>query len=195
VKPTNIVTEAFFTEPLAEDSKGSGASLVERAQTGSRVAFRDLVIEHQGQIFATILRIGRDREIAEDLTQETFIKAWQNLNKFPGDSKFTTWLTRIAINLTLSWKKKNKNKFQNTNGSELTASSNSSTRLKLYQDYCLENAIEKLSTKQQQVIILFYYEKLGYQEIADLLQIPIGTVSSRLTSAQRKLRKLLSGVI
>ena len=177
-----------------EDENFDLDALVSAASNGCRMSFRELVIRYQNPINRLIFRLVKDEEAAKDLTQEVFIKTWKGLPTFNKESTFKTWVTRIAINTARSWfKSKAYKKAMRTEEYKNQASgkSISSVRLQLYENLLLEKAIEKLKTKHREVICLFYFEKMSYREISNLLDIPNGTVSSRLTAAHKNLRKTL----
>jgi len=177
----------------------SDDELVVRAKSGDSEAFSLLIQRHQGMVFSIIMRQVRDREVAKDLAQESFIRAYKYLDSFRGDSKFSTWLTRIALNRTSSWYSSeqyivstrkiasSKNFFENLAMPD-SDSLEQEIKLKL-----LTAALGKLSPDYREVIHLRTVEQKSYKEIAEILEIPLGTVKSRMNMGVIKLRRSLGG--
>lgn len=173
------------------------AELVKSASNGCQAAFRKLVLKYQSEIFRLIVKKVGSVEKAEELTQDTFLKAWKSLSKFEHNSGFKTWIYRIALNSTNSWfnsKDYKKYKLNSTFQSNLKIKASSRAHLILYEDFLIKKGIEKLKKNHREVIELIYFEKLSYKEVSHILQIPLGTVSSRLTAAHSHLKKSLSKV-
>jgi RNA polymerase sigma-70 factor, ECF subfamily len=187
------------------------ALLVERAKRGEVSAFEMLVVKYQRRIERLIGRMVRDTDLVQDIAQETFIRAYRALPQFRGDSAFYTWLYRIAVNTAkkaLVEKKRDPVVFEGAMVSteegeepsrvenELTDGETPETALAGRQVAATVNAaIDALSEDLRQAIVLREIEGLSYEEIADVMNCPIGTVRSRIFRAREaiavKLRPLL----
>lgn len=181
--------------------------LVKQAQAGDYEAFDDLVNRHRGRIYAMIMNMIKNNADAWDLTQDAFIKAWKALPKFKNRSKFSTWLFRIAHNVVYDWKRKNHIEAEGELDDNLFSTDridpNAKTvpSLPANPDKALLNtelrqqieaALEKISVKHREVILLREVQGLDYKEIAEVLGCSIGTVMSRIHNARKKLQNLLS---
>ena len=187
------------------------ALLVERAKRGEVSAFEMLVVKYQRRIERLVGRMVRDTDLVQDIAQETFIRAYRALPQFRGDSAFYTWLYRIAVNTAkkaLVEKKRDPLVFEGAmvsteEGEEpsrvesvLTDGETPETVLAGRQVAATVNAaIDALSEDLRQAIVLREIEGLSYEEIADVMNCPIGTVRSRIFRAREaiavKLRPLL----
>jgi RNA polymerase sigma-70 factor, ECF subfamily len=187
------------------------AVLVERAKRGEVSAFEMLVVKYQRRIERLVGRMVRDTDLVQDIAQETFIRAYRALPQFRGDSAFYTWLYRIAVNTAkkaLVEKKRDPLVFEGAMVStedgeepsrvenELTDGETPETVLAGRQVAATVNAaIDALSEDLRQAIVLREIEGLSYEEIADVMNCPIGTVRSRIFRAREaiaaKLRPLL----
>lgn len=192
------------------DPADSDAVLVQRSQAGDARAFELLVIKYQRRIQRLIGRMVRDPHLVEDLAQETFIRAYRALGQFRGDAQFYTWLYRIAVNTA---KKSlvdirrdplvSENFFRSGGDDETSAPemepSSMETPEALLASQEVANmvnaAMEALPDELRQAITLREIEGLSYEEIADIMQCPIGTVRSRIFRAReaisQKIRPLL----
>lgn len=174
----------------------SEAELVIRAQGGDRNAFSELVCIHAQGVINVIFRMCGNAQIAEDAAQETFIRAWSHLGSFRADSSLRNWLYRIALNTATDMLRREKrtlpgdvDDFQLVDpqlGPE-------GIYLQVEQTELVQAAIQSLPDASRAVLVLKEYEGLSYREIADALDIPIGTVMSRLNYARRVLKEKLEG--
>lgn len=180
--------------------------LVKLAQKGDTVAFEELVARHRDKIYARAFSMLRNEQDAIDVSQEAWIKSWQRLIQFQGDSSFATWITRITINLALDQLRRQKRvktdslehlneemggverqmPVVNTNPSE--GLERGELRVKI------DRALAQLSYEHRTVLVLHEFEDLEYKAIAKKMQCSIGTVMSRLFYARRKMAALLAGV-
>jgi RNA polymerase sigma-70 factor (ECF subfamily) len=168
--------------------------LVTRAQRGERDAFSELVRIHAQGVFNVAYRMCGDMLIAEDAAQETFIRAWQNLSSYRPQTSLRNWLYRIAVNAATDMLRKEKrilpndiDELQLTDerpGPELLISQLERTDL-------VQRAVLSLPDACRAVLVLREYEGMSYHEIADALDIPIGTVMSRLNYARKLLKEKL----
>jgi RNA polymerase sigma-70 factor (ECF subfamily) len=174
------------------------------AQRGDMRAFEELVARHRDKIYARAFSMIRNEEDAIDLSQEAWVKAWQRLKQFQGDSSFLTWMTRIVINLCLDKLRKMKreraesieNLEEESGGVERqmpTVTINPTERLERSElRQRIDKALGLLSYEHRTVLILHEFEDLEYKEIAKRMQCSIGTVMSRLFYARRKMAALMA---
>ena len=179
--------------------------LVQRAQQGDESAYDELVKRYQERVYATIYHMTANHEDAGDLAQETFIKGFQALKSFKGDSSFYTWVYRIAVNKTINFLKQRKNKSHlSLNDLDLNAE-NDPDMVALVCDKTprreaglselqekLNAAILKLSPVHRLVVTLHDVQGLAHEEIANIMDCNIGTVRSRLFYARQQLQAYLS---
>lgn len=160
--------------------------LVKEAKQGSEEAFTELVSRYKGQVFRHAFAMVQDRMEAEDIAQEAFVKSYLSLPKLTNEFAFVSWLTRIVANLCYDRLKKiQKEKNISTNQDEQSVAmvDQSQTRMEI------QEALKTLSAEQRNAIILRDMQGYGYDEIAKILQIPLGTVKSRINAARAALRK------
>ena len=179
--------------------------LVRRAKAGDLPAFDELVCRYQERVYATIYHMTANHEDAHDLAQESFIKAYQALKTFKGDSSFFTWVYRIAINKTINFLKQRKNRthislndldFNAEHDPDLMALISEKTprrdvRLAELQEK-LNAAMQKLSDVHRLVVTLHDVHGLSHEEISKIMDCNTGTVRSRLFYARQQLQAYLS---
>lgn len=185
------------------DSRKEDAGLIHEALRGNQVAYKNLMKKYHDPIFHLIARIIRNKEQVEDLTQETFVKAFASLRSFNEEFAFSTWLYKIATNSSIDHIRKKKldtfsiDKPIALEESDYTFELPDSTyepdkRIIQHQRAKLiEEAIEKLPEKYRRVIILRHSEERDYAEIAKMLKLPIGTVKAHIFRARELLNKHL----
>jgi len=168
--------------------------LVEKAQNGNRWALEQLLEENYNFVYGFILKLSMNEEVTKDITQETMVKAITNIRKYRGDSKFSTWLVSIASNTYKDSLKKNR--AIPTEIEELNLFSPQNTE----NEVILKDQIEKLKRSllelpesQRKAFILKHYYNFSYEEIAKILDCPIGTVRSKLHYCILKLKNMLDG--
>jgi len=189
-----------------EESRAADRKIVEAIRSGDTGAYRELVERYQGRVFAMVCGMVRDREEARDITQETFVKAYRNLDRFRLDSSFYTWLYRIAMNGAIDYLRRQKvrrhSEFNDEVGKKDGTGMVDSTHRKMDPGKDLERkrlrkkifeALDQLSEDHRQILVLREIEGLSYEEIAETMEIPEGTVMSRLFYARRKMQSLLGG--
>lgn len=187
----------MLTAPAHISAASSDESLVLQAKAGTQEAFRLLVYRYEGRVAATVIgMLGQGAE-AEDVGQEVFIRFYQSLSQFKGEAKVSTYLTRIAINLSLNAIKKRKRKKWLSLGSSDSErvweipDANLSEEQRATQAY-VQQALQLLDKNSRSVIVLRLIEGYSTKETAEILQIAEGTVLSRLARAQKKLKTVLS---
>lgn len=195
---------------VSADPDATDAVLVQRSQAGDARAFELLVIKYQRRIQRLIGRMVRDPHLVEDIAQETFIRAYRALGQFRGEAQFYTWLYRIAVNTAkkslLDLRRDplvSENFFKSGEGDETSppdlepSTMETPEALLASQELAamVNAAMEALPEELQQAITLREIEGLSYEEIADMMQCPIGTVRSRIFRAReaisQKIRPLL----
>jgi RNA polymerase sigma-70 factor (ECF subfamily) len=176
----------------------SDARLVEAAQEGDRDAFGDLVQRYQDRLFNTMLRIAGSREDAADAVQDAFVQAYLKLETFRGDAQFFTWLYRIAMNVALSRQRRTRaigslDAAKDCAGEEPMDATNSPEQRLLVQEQVeqVQSALADLGEQHRKILVLREMEGCSYEVIADILELPVGTVRSRLFRARMQLREKL----
>jgi RNA polymerase sigma-70 factor (ECF subfamily) len=187
-------------------STAKDEELVKSAQSGDMAAFEELVARHRDKIYARAFSMLRNEEEATDLSQEAWVKGWQRLVQFQGDSSFATWMTRIVINLCLDQLRKNKRvrsesideMNEETGGVERqmpVITPNPTEGLERGELRArIDKALGQLSYEHRTVLVLHEFEELEYKLIAKKMGCSIGTVMSRLFYARRKMASLLAGL-
>lgn len=177
------------------DEKRSESEVVGSVLAGNRDDFTVLVRNHQSRIYSMIRRQVGEEQVAEELTQDVFASAYRALSGFRSEAQFSTWLTRIALNRTNTYftsfaHRQRKNavpikEFHLLSG-DFSESQENSTDEDLVR---LQETLGKLKSIHREVVILCCIENRSYDEAAEILQIPVGTVGSRLNKAFQQLRK------
>ena len=185
--------------PIREDAD---RDLVERCKTGDREAFRDLVTQHESTVFSAIVTMVNDPYEADDIAQEVFIKVHRSLKNFKGQSRFSVWLYRIAINQCLDHIKHRKLRPEGTSLESLKDQDDQHMDLffkdpsldgaEIFEAHqlrdCVRRGVASLSPEHRAVIALKDLEGYSQDEIAEMLDCPVGTVKSRLTRAREALK-------
>lgn len=187
-----------------DHSSADDPTLVRAAQQGDTAAFEELVARHRDKIYARAFNMMRNEDEAIDLSQEAWVKGWQRLVQFQGESSFGTWMTRIVINLCLDQLRKHKR--QRTES--LEAMDESSGGVERHMPVVtvnpteglergelrarIDKALNQMSNEHRTVLVLHEFEEMEYKEIAKKMECSIGTVMSRLFYARRKLATLLA---
>ncbi len=198
---TKVFSRTLATSPERQQEADNDFDVVKRVQAGEVAAFDILMRKYRERLFGVVYNLTSNREDTADLTQDAFIKAFQAINRFQGQSSFFTWLYKIAVNTTLSHLRKNKmrtffslEKIQEEDPgskilSELTDKTGSGrdTYLKELQEK-LNEAMQKLSIKHRMVITLFEIDGLSHSDIAEVMECSEGTVRSRLHYAKQFLQ-------
>ncbi|MFZ5391550.1 MAG: RNA polymerase sigma factor [Patescibacteria group bacterium] len=167
-----------------------------KVQNGQFEAFNQLMSRYQAKILRYVKRLTLNRPDSEDIVQETFLKAYQNINSFKTDLRWSPWLYRIAHNLSFNFLKRLSYSplpffdpdtlFPHPVAPDNPAQDILDKELKNYLNTCLD----KLKPKYREVLIMRYQENLSYKDIAEILKIPLGTVSIRLKRGIEELKKL-----
>jgi len=175
----------------------SDDELIGQCQSGDAEAFGVLVRRYAARATRVALGLVGDHSDAMDISQEAFVRAWRHIRKFRGQSSFFTWYSSILRKVALTWLRR---RWKNTDVDLMDASAVPAKGFdpavlaeRNEQAECLWQAVLHLPTKHREVIVLSHFEHLTYKEIAEVLEIPIGTVMSRLHAARKALRKQLTG--
>lgn len=185
--------------------RAAEAEFIERLKSGDETAFDQLVAERTGDVYALLYRLTDDPEEARDLTQETFLRTFQNIGRFRGDADLKTWIYRIAVNQARNrwrwWRRRRKDVTVSLDHGDSRSEESLGTRLRdrssanpeqetlaHERESALRVALGSLSRSYRETVILRDIEGLSYEEIASTLEISIGTVKSRLARGRNELR-------
>jgi len=171
--------------------------IIQRVQKGETRHFEQLVRRHKDAVYGMAARfVGRGPD-AEDVAQEVFLKTFRSLAGFKGEAKFSTWLYRITFNLCTDWLRRNRRPGRRAAALD-EAREVADTRVDLEAGLLDEeekrrvgSAIDALDEHYRSVVVLLYYQKLAYEEIAAVLGVPVKTVETRLYRARKILREAL----
>ncbi|MGI9038187.1 MAG: sigma-70 family RNA polymerase sigma factor [Gemmatimonadota bacterium] len=186
----------------------SDSDLAGLARNGDERAARELVERFQRPVFSIVYRMVRDRELAEDLAQEAFVRTFNNLDRYDPTYKFSSWLFKIAYNLTVDHLRRKRPQTVSIHGAPdaMTADEQGATAVTLESDeempddrlealelaQEMERAIGTLREDYRTAIVLRHVEGRAYEEIAEIMDIPLGTVKTYIFRARRQLRDELS---
>lgn len=202
---SKVFAKAIITSPERQQEADADFLVVKQVQSGDVAAFDRLILKYRERLFGVVYNLTSNREDASDLTQDSFIKAFQSINRFQGNCSFFTWLYKIALNTTLSHLRKNRlrtffslEKIQEDGAGasileHLTdkKGADRDTYLKELQEK-LNEALQKLSIPHRTVITLFEIDGLSHAEIAQVTGCSEGTVRSRLHYAKQFLQGEMS---
>ena len=198
---SKVFTKAIIASPERLQEADADFSIVRKVQAGDVAAFDQLILKYRERVFGVIYNLTGNREDASDLTQDSFIKAFQSIQRFQGNCSFFTWLYKISVNSTLSHLRKNRLRTffsleklhedaTNTQILEQLTHKNGADR-----DACLRElqeklneALQKLSIPHRTVITLFEIDGLSHADIAEVMSCSEGTVRSRLHYAKQFLQ-------
>ena len=185
------------------------AQFIERLKRGDALAFEKLVHERSGEIYGLLYRLTENGEEARDLTQETFLRAFQSIGHFRGDSDLRTWIYRIAINQARNrwrwWRRRRRDATVSLDstasesgqavGATLAETSDNPEQQTLAheREMVLRSALQRVGRAYRETLILRDIEGFTYEEIAETLGTNVGTVKSRLARGRQELRKKLEG--
>ncbi len=191
----------------SQEDKAIDQDLVERSVKGDQKAFRQLVERYQRKVYTIAYGVVRNPDAALDVTQDTFVKVYRNLATFKGDSSFYTWIYRIVLNLCIDRKRKEARQREVdyddgiahgegfTSGPTLASTgfdnpSQAASKKELVEH--MDKALETLTDEHRSILMLREVDGLSYEELAETLDIPKGTVMSRLFHARKNFQKSLS---
>lgn len=177
--------------------------LIARAKAGDEAAFERLVLDNQNRVFSLTFRMVNDREEAADLAQEAFLRAWQGLPGFQGDSAFSTWVYRLATNVCIDFLRRQKRRADINPVASLDdpeggwsepADPRQDPQRRLEQEElrrAVSRGLRDLPDHHRQILVMRELSGLSYQEIGQALELDIGTVKSRVARARKALQKRL----
>lgn len=166
--------------------------LVGRAQRGDRSAFDELYERNVGRVYAICLRLTADGRLAEELTQDVFVRAWRKIGSFRGGSRFSTWLYRLAANLVLDALRRRgreRGRTADLGAADLVATLGAESESRLD----LERALAGLPERARTALVLHAIEGYRYREVADLMGIALGTVKAHISQARKLLLEEVDG--
>ena len=187
-------------EPINQSNEISNSELVRKSQLGEKDAFEQLVIRHQELVFSLAYKLTGNREMANDVAQEAFIRAWKAIEKFRGDSTFSTWIYRITVNTAWTLRKKarkhNTLNIEDTHEPIVIDEKKDPELVAINSDLSsvLINALDKIPIEQRIIVELKNIEGRSHKEIADYLDISVTAAKVRLHRAHQKLRQILEEV-
>lgn len=175
--------------------------LIDRALTGDRLAFTCLVQQNQDRLFASMLQVTGSPDEAEEVVQDAFIRAFIKLDTFKRNSQFFTWLYRIAFNSALTRRRRSRAKISLDQGREQSGmdvvdhgDAVDEPMLRRERIAMVRQALETLSNEHRSILVLREMQEHSYEHIAEILNISIGTVRSRLSRARRQLKLSLEAM-
>ena len=198
-------------EPSSVSHQVDEVALIAQSQRGDLAAFDALVLRHQQEVFAVAMRMLGDRDEAQDVAQDAFVRAYRSIGAFRGEAKLSTWLVSITMNLCRNrrrwWARRRRiivasldepiETEEGTLGHEVADPSPSpaSAAERHERQQQLAGALQMLSEGERSIVILRDIQGYAYEEIADVLCCRVGTVKSRLSRARLRLRALLDGTL
>jgi len=179
---------------MKKNSNDSDSLLVEKAKEGNEGAFNFLMNKYYPRVYASLFSFTKSKEDSEDLAQQTFVKVWQQIQSFRGDSAFFTWVYRIAINLAKNYVASSGYKKQKVNNSidqlEIDISSNENIESMLIHSQSVDDIKDFINTMPEALKTAFTLresEGKSYEEISIITETPIGTVRSRIFRARESI--------
>jgi RNA polymerase sigma-70 factor, ECF subfamily len=174
--------------------------IIEQVLAGNTHIFSELVNRYKNKVFSLVYRFTNDYGDAQDISQEVFINVFRKLYTFSEKASFSTWVYRISYNYCIDWTRKNKKRLRQEpvydEQIELadTGMNVEESFLEMQKRVHLRKAILQLDEKYRNVLILFHFQELSYEEIGEVMQLPVKTVETRLYRGRQQLRKYLSGI-
>ena len=178
----------------------SNSELVKKSQLGDKSAFEELVKRHQDLVFSLSFKLTGNRELANDVAQESFIRAWKAIEKFRGDSTFGTWIYRITVNTAKTIRKKEKKHYslniEDTQEPVVIDEKKDPELVAINSDLSvvLRKALNQIPLEQRIIVELKNIEGRSHKEIADYLDISVTAAKVRLHRAHQKLRNILEEI-
>jgi len=167
------------------------SELIERAKRGDEAAIRALYERHSPRVYAVVRRLAGDDALAEDWAQDAWVQALRGLHRFRNESRFSTWLYRIAVNSALQGRRSRERRTQLEDPLPVTVPARSPADRPLLR-VRLERALDALPERMRQVLVLYDVEGYTHAEIAEALGVTTGTSKSQLFKARAKMRELLA---
>jgi RNA polymerase sigma-70 factor (ECF subfamily) len=196
-KPKTMKAEGRNERSEESRRERSDEQIVERVRAGDTSEFAELVLRYQDTVYGMARRFVESSADAEDIAQEAFLRVHRGLEGFKGDARFSTWLYRITWNLCADWIRRHRKPGRASVGLDDTADIEDRRTdieeglLDEEQRRSVRQALSALDEKYRSVITLLYYQKLSYEQIAEVLDVPLKTVETRLYRARKLLRASL----
>jgi len=198
LQPTHRL-EIPLTNAVLSFTEQEEANLVAASKKGDQDSFAKLVQQHQRRVFNLVFRMLQQYEEANEVTQETFLAAWQGLPSFRGDARFSTWLYRIAYNCALKQleqRKRDRAIQVELQTEEMVASSTQEQRVDAEiesraRQALVHEQLANLPAKYRIVLVLRHLQDMTYEEMAEILTMPIGTIKTHLFRARNLLKERL----
>jgi RNA polymerase sigma-70 factor (ECF subfamily) len=205
---TKVISKTLTATPERQQEADADWQVVKKVQAGDVAAFDPLIVKYRERVYSVVYNLCGNREDGADLAQTTFIKAFQSINRFQGQSSFFTWLYRIAVNATLTHLRKNRLRtffsFERINEEDKSSEVIDALTDKTGADRAmfvkelqekLNEALQNLSINHRMVVTLFEIDGLGHNEIAEIMGCSVGTVRSRLHYAKQLLQAELQSYL
>jgi len=189
-KPATYPVPAHHDEPSPEEEAMDG-DLVVRAQRGDQTAFTELASQHYDRLHQIAFRVLRDRATAEDAAQQAIVSIWRNLPQLREPHRFDAWSYRLLINACNDEARKMRRRLPPVGGSSMTEPRAADGYGPVIERDRLERAFEHLSVDHRAVIVMHHYLDMSVEAVAEALDVPLGTVNSRLNRALEKMRMAL----
>ena len=192
---------------MPAEGSGGDRDLVERSRGGDVAAFDLLMRRYEKQVYNTAYRLSGSYDDASDIAQEAFLRAWNNLRSFRGDAAFSTWVFRIVTNVFLDERKRARARREHRSLDDVLAPAGENTVARQFEDTApgpqerieqherqaiLQRAIVSLPEAQRVMVVLYHTQGRSYEEIAEIMDLPMGTVKSRLNRARLALKNRLA---
>lgn len=171
-------------------------SLRANSTEGASAAFGKLVLRYRKLVISVAYRICGDAALAEDVAQDAFVRVWSRLSDFRADGNFKAWLTRITANMAIDAVRRRRPQVDIEDlALEAPGQGPESAAVSSERADVVRAALMRLPVQSRTILVLREYQSLSYQEIADVLDVPLGTVKSRLSDARRRLKTELTGYL
>lgn len=189
--------------PNLSDKAKKDFTLIESAKKGNQAAFADLMDRYRDTIYFMLLKMVKNKNDAEDLTIEAFGKAFKNIKQYTPNYAFSTWLFKIASNNCIDFLRKKKNATisidgqKDSDGNDMTIPIPSDTldpeedMIKKQKAKLMRSVVDQLKPRYKELVVLRYFKEYSYEEIAQELQIPLGTVKAQLFRARELLLNIM----
>ncbi|MBC7243678.1 MAG: RNA polymerase sigma factor [Anaerolineae bacterium] len=186
---TQARNEAILMDELSD------SRLIAQIQSGNIQAFNTLYEKYRHRVYRTALAITRDETAAEDILQECFLRVHAHIDKLHGEYTLAPWLYRVTVNLSYQWLNKDHRQFQIVRRLQEPLAQPSAPRTVEQEELqeIVARVLDMLSFDHRVVVVLYYMNEFSVEEIAHILDCPVGTVKSRLHYARRRLKELLAG--
>lgn len=186
--PHAITWTTVWAMPLTEEHD---ESLVRRAKKGDAEAFSELVRRHQQTVFNLAYRFMRDTSLAEDMAQEAFLKAFRLLGSFRGDCAFSTWMYRVTCSVCLTEVNRRRKRGEVELTPQCALETSVAPAAPSDEFDRIRQCVAKLPPRYASIITLYYLKEMPYEEIAEAMQIPMGTLKTWMHRARKQLRAIV----